>query len=98
MTWAKLIREYYRLCMESGCAIDLMLDTSEAGAHYIFATAHNGKCRNSKIIGYVGLGVNGVEGRMMSYDDYKDADTVVNLKIEQMVSEVREGGRRCINL
>lgn len=41
MTWAQLIREYYKLCIKSGCALDLSLDDLEPGAHYIFVTALN---------------------------------------------------------
>lgn len=89
MTWAELIREYYKLCMESGCAIDLGLE-SEPGAHFIWAKAHRQNYFNKQIIGYVGLGMGNVEGRMISYDDYKDPDLVIEQKIKDMVTEIEK--------
>ena len=65
MTWAQLIREYYKLCIESGCALDLSLDDLEPGA-------------------------SGAEKRMMSYDNYKDPDMVIESNIKQLIDSVKE--------
>lgn len=89
MTWAELIREYYKLCMESGCAIDLGIE-SEPGAHFIWVKAHRQNHFNKQIIGYVGLGTGGVEGRMISYDNYKYPDLVIEQKIKDIVNEIEE--------
>ena len=90
MTWAQLIREYYKLCIESGCALDLSLDDYEPGAHYIFVTAHQNHTYHKGIIGYVGLGGDGVEGRLMSYDFYKDPDAAIEAHIEYLIDSVKE--------
>lgn len=86
MTWAELIREYYKKCIETGCAIDLSLDLSEPGAQYIFATAHSNNYRycNRKIIGYIG------GSGMVSYDIYKDPDEVIEQNMEELVTELWE--------
>ena len=90
MTWAQLIREYYKLCIESGCALNLSLDDLEPGAHYISITAHQNNKYYKQIIGYIGLGGSDVEGRMLSYDNYKDPDTVIEYNIKQMIDLVQE--------
>jgi len=90
MTWAQLIREYYKLCIESGCAVDLNLDDLEPGAHYILVTAHQNHKYHKGIIGYVGLGFSGVEGRLMSYDNYKDPDTAIESNIKYLIDSVKE--------
>lgn len=89
MTWAELIREYYKLCMKSNCALNLSLNTSEPGAHYICIEAHEKESRCKTIIGYVGLATGGIEGRMVSYDNYKDPDDVIEYKIEKAINLVR---------
>ena len=89
MTWAQLIREYYKLCIESGCAVDLNLDDLEPGAHYILVTAHQNHKYHKGIIGYVGLGFSGVEGRLMSYDNYKDPDTAIESNIKYLIDSVK---------
>ena len=87
MTWAELIREYYKKCMETGCAVDLSLDLSEPGAQYIFATAHTNDYHNRKIIGYIG------GSGMVSYDIYKDPDEVVEQNMGELVAELWEETR-----
>ena len=89
MTWAELIREYYKLCIESECALELSLNDVEPGAHYIFITAHQNNKYHKGIIGYVGLGIGGIEGRMMSYGNYKDPDIVIESNIKELIDSVK---------